>query len=182
MMEREYWKVAESLDAESFRELMLTYGQEVWNYTFFLTKRTDLADDISQDVFLKVFRNIASFRGESSMRTWLFTITRNIAINYRWSAFMRKIVLADSVTRTETHPSAEQEAVQNSLSSELWQIVMNLPIKFREVLVLHAKYEFSQKEIAQLLGLSEGTVKSRLSRARQKVNGTWKEEWIHGRA
>ncbi|KIL35102.1 hypothetical protein SD71_07025 [Cohnella kolymensis] len=181
-MELEYWKVAESLDAESFRELMLTYGQEVWNYAFLLTNRADLADDISQDVFLKVYRNIASFRGESSMRTWLFAITRNISINYRRSAFMRKIVLAESVTPSETHPSAEQEAVQHSLSSELWQLVMNLPVKYREVLVLHAKNELSQKEIAQLLGVSEGTVKSRLSRARQKVNGAWKEEWIHGRA
>jgi RNA polymerase sigma-70 factor (ECF subfamily) len=181
-LEREYWKVIEHMDSNSFRELMLTYGQDVWNFAYFLTKSKDLADDISQDVFLRAYRKIGSFRGESSIRTWLFTITRNISVNYRRTAFIRKVILVGGIIHKETAPSAEKEALEQFLSDELWKIVMSLPIKFREVIVLNAKYELSQKEIAQLLGLSEGTVKSRLSRARQKLSEAWKEEIVHERA
>ncbi|TJY40811.1 RNA polymerase sigma factor [Cohnella pontilimi] len=181
-MESEYWKVIERFDAEAFRELMLTYGQEIWNYAFFLTKNPDYADDITQEVFLKVYGQIGSFRGESSIRTWLLAITRNMTFNYRRSTFLRRVVLVGAVSRRDSHPSAEQEALTNTLSNELWEIIMNLPVKFREVLVLNARYELSQREIAGLLGLSEGTVKSRLSRARQKVSVAWKEGTVYDRA
>jgi RNA polymerase sigma-70 factor (ECF subfamily) len=181
-MEPEYWKYIDHFDSESFRELMLLYGRDVWNYAFLMTHNPDHADDISQDVFLQVYRNIGSFRGESSIRTWILTITRNRVLNYRRSAFFRKVSLVGFVVRSDTHPSAEQEALMNSLSNDLWKLVMKLPIKFREVLLLNAKYELSQKEIANLLGLSEGTVKSRLSRARQKVNEVWKGEVLDERA
>ena len=68
-MEREYCKWIDRLEADSFRELMLTYGQDVWNYAFLLTGSPATADDVSQDVFLRVYRSIATFRGESHIRT-----------------------------------------------------------------------------------------------------------------
>jgi RNA polymerase sigma-70 factor (ECF subfamily) len=83
VLEKDYWKYSESMNSESFRDLMLTYGQDVWNYAFFMTQQAHLADDISQDVFFKAFSSIQTFRGESSIKTWLIAITRNIAINYR---------------------------------------------------------------------------------------------------
>nr|WP_255570343.1 sigma-70 family RNA polymerase sigma factor [Cohnella sp. CFH 77786] len=170
------------MDADGFRELMVTYGKDVWNYAFLLTRSPEMADDVSQDVFLRVYRKIGSFRGESSMRTWLLAITRNIAVNHRRAAFVRKVMLVDRQVTRETHPSAEQDAMGRMLSEEIWELVMRLPAKFREVLVLDAKYGMTQKEIAQLLGVSEGTVKSRLSRARSKVNAAWKGEYAHERA
>jgi len=181
-LEPDYWKVIEHMDSNSFRELMLTYGQDVWNFAFFLTKSHELADDISQDVFFQAYQKIGSFRGESSIRTWLFTIARNISVNHRRSAFIRKVILVAGVTRKGTHPSAETEMMNQTLSDDLWRVVMCLSVKFREILVLNIKYEMSQKEIADLLGLSEGTVKSRLSRARQKFSEAWKEEIEYERA
>ena len=179
-MERDYWKLVDRMDAESFRELMLTYGQDVWNYAYMLTGSQATSDDVSQDVFLRAYRSIASFRGQSHIRTWLFSITRNIAINYRRTAFMRKVVLMNRHEPRETYPSAEMEAMEHMQTEEVWAIVMKLPVKFREVLILDAKYGYTQKQIAQLLGLSEGTVKSRLSRARGKVNTAWKGEMRRG--
>jgi len=171
-----------SLNKETFRELMLMYGQDVWNYAYLMTKRADLADDISQDVFLKVYQNIGSFRGESSFRTWLISITRNIAINYRRSAFVRKVTLVDWIVRKETHSSAEDEAMEICLAEDIWQIVLKLPVKYREVLLLDARYDLTIKEIADVLGISQGTVKSRLSRARSKVTRIWKEGAAYERA
>lgn len=173
--EQDYWKHLASLNKETFREMMTTYGQDVWNYAFFVTKRADLADDISQDVFLKVYQNIGSFRGESSFKTWLISITRNIAINYRRSAFIRKVTLVDWMVRKETHSSAEDEVMELCLAEDIWQVVLKLPVKYREVLILDAKYDLTMNEIADVLGISQGTVKSRLSRARSKVSVIWKE-------
>jgi len=178
-MEREYWKWIDRLDADSFRELMLTYGQDVWNYAFLLTGSRTTADDVSQDVFLRVFRSIATFRGESHIRTWLLTITRHIAINYRRTAFVRKVMLVDRPLSRDTYPSAETEAMSQLQIETVWAIVMKLPLKFREVLVLDAKFGYTSREIAALLGISEGTVKSRLSRARGKVNAAWEGEILH---
>lgn len=178
-MEREYWKWIDRLDAEGFRELMLTYGQDVWNYAYLLTGSPATADDVSQDVFLRVFRSIAAFRGESHIRTWLLTITRHIAINYRRTAFVRKVMLTDRPASRDTYPSAESEAISQLQLEAVWAVVMKLPLKFREVLVLDAKYGYTSREIAQLLGISEGTVKSRLSRARGKVSAAWEGETLH---
>jgi RNA polymerase sigma-70 factor (ECF subfamily) len=181
-MERDYWKVIDRMDAESFRELMTDYGQDVWNFAYLLTKNPVHADDVSQDVFLLVYRKIGQFRGESSIRTWLLAITRNISFNYRRTAFMRRVLLVDRQVSKGIHPSAEHEAMEVLLSEEIWEVVLGLPVKFREVLILDAKYGLSQREIAGLLGLSEGTVKSRLSRARAKVNEAWKGVLAHERA
>ena len=183
-MEPEYWKTIESFDAESFRELMETYGQGVWDYAYYITGRFDLADDVTQDVFLAAYRRISTFRGQSSLRTWLLAITRNMALNYRRSAFLRRVLLVDrpGVLAKNAHPSAEQEALSRSHSAELWRIVMGLPVKFREVLLLDAKYGMSLAEIAGVLDVPLGTVKSRLSRARQKVSEAWKEDMAYERA
>lgn len=184
-MERDYWKNLERFDSDSFRELMETYGQEVWNFAYYMTGKFHLADDIAQDVFLAVYRRIGSFRGQSSMRTWLIAITRNVALNYRRMAFLRRAVLmARPETRAEADsafPSAEQEAMSRSFSEELWRTVMALPVKFREVLLLDVKHGLSLEEIAAVLGVPIGTVKSRLFRARRKVSEAWKEEGLYER-
>ncbi|BBI31190.1 hypothetical protein KCTCHS21_05890 [Cohnella abietis] len=105
-MEESYWKYCESLDSANFHLLMTQYGQDVWNLAFVLTKRYDLADDVTQDVFLNAYKAIGTFRGASSVKTWLLSITRNISINYLRSAFMRKVTLTEWITSKGTSPSA----------------------------------------------------------------------------
>ncbi|MFK7691585.1 RNA polymerase sigma factor [Paenibacillus sp. HJGM_3] len=173
-LEQDYWQHIARLDADSMRDLIETYGQAVWNYAFLMTKRHDMADDIAQDVFLQVYRSIDTYRGQSSMKTWLFAITRNKAFNYRRSAFFRKVMLVDWITRQDSGPSAETEVLDQELTGEVWKLVMQLPSHYREVLILEAKYELSLKEMAHVLGVAEGTIKSRLSRARKKMNDMWK--------
>src|SRR5690606_14910735 len=148
---------------------MKAYGDDVWNYAFLICKKTDLADDITQDTFLKAYKNLLSFRGQSSVKTWLFAIARNTAFDYRKSSFFRRVTLVEYVTQQKTHPSAESEALDSLISSELWGQVMKLPVKLRESLILYAHHQLKIQEIAQLLGLSEGTVKSRIFKARSKL-------------
>lgn len=150
-------------------DLMTAYGDDVWNYAFLLCKRTDLADDITQDTFLKAYRHLSSFRGQSSVKTWLFTIARNTAFDYRKSGFFKRVLLSDAIEHRGSHPSAEAEAMDVIISHELWEHVMNLPVKLRESLILYAHHQLKIREIAQLLELSEGTVKSRIFKARLKL-------------
>ena len=151
------------------RDLMTAYGDDVWNYAYSICRQVDAADDITQDVFLKAYRNLTSFRGESSVKTWLFTITRNTALDYKRSAFLRKVTLVDYIIPKGASTSAENQAMENFAISDIWRMVLSLPQKYREVLILFAHYQLSMKEIAQILGIREGTVKSRLHQARMSI-------------
>ncbi|GIP40139.1 RNA polymerase sigma factor [Paenibacillus sp. J31TS4] len=158
-----------------FRQLMETHGQDVWNYLFVLTRRRDAADDLAQDVFLRAYEKWATFRGDASVKTWLFAIARHRAFNYKRSALFHRVVLLGGMREEGHSPSAEREAMAGLLADELWEAVLRLPDKYREVLLLDARYQMPVKEMAALLGIPEGTVKSRISRARAKLAKEWKE-------
>lgn len=151
-------------------ELMLAYGKDVWNYAYFLTRRRDLAEDIAQDVFVKVYQRLDSFRGASGIKPWLLTITRHTALDYLKSAWMRRVTLLPSRFRQDALPSAEAVWFGREEQRTVWRAVMELPRKLREVLLLYAHHRLSIREIAEMLHLSEGTVKSRLHRARAAMN------------
>ena len=162
--------ISEDSDSKQIlHDLMTAYGEDVWNYAFLICKKTHMADDITQDTFLKAYKNLFSFRGQSSVKTWLFTIARNTAFDYRKSSFFRRVTLVDYISTQQTHPSAEAEAIESLISSELWEKVLKLPVKLRESLILYAHHQLKIHEIASLLGLSEGTVKSRIFKARLKL-------------
>jgi RNA polymerase sigma-70 factor (ECF subfamily) len=162
--------IAETSDKKAIVvELMTAYGEKVWNYAFSLTRKREQADDITQEVFIKVYRNLFTFRSESSIKTWLFTITRNTVHNYHRSAFFRKVTLKHFVDHVHMQKSAETEAMEKIEISDIWQKVLQLPLKYREVLILFGHDQLSMQEIAQVLGINEGTVKSRLHNARLKL-------------
>src|SRR5690554_4692947 len=112
MVSDDYLQYMISMDSSTLEELMVQYGQEVWNFAFLLTTNRSMADDITQDVFLQVFRHITSYRGEASIKTWLLRITRNISYNYRKSAFIRKVLLVDVIVHKEVNSSAEQSFLE----------------------------------------------------------------------
>lgn len=168
----EYLKyLSESSDTKAIvEELMTEYGKDVWNYAFSITRKWDQADDITQEVFIKVYKNIFTFRSEASVKTWLLAITRNMALDYRKSAFYRRVTLIDFISSRGEQSSAEQEVIEQMAINDMWKAVLKLPVKYREVLILYAHYQLSMKEMAEVLGVSVGTVKSRLFHARNKIS------------
>ncbi|MGG1517710.1 RNA polymerase sigma factor [Paenibacillus oryzisoli] len=162
--------ISETTDQKTIlRNLMETYGNDVWNYAFSICRNRDTADDITQDTFLKVYRNLTTFRGDAAVKTWLLTITRNTAYDYLRKAFWRKVTLVGFIQSGGTSQSAENEAVEQLYASDIWKKVLTLSPKYREILILHAHYHLTTKEMAAVLGISEGTVKSRLHHARLKA-------------
>lgn len=94
-MELEYLKQMTVMDTQTLDKIMSLYGNDIWNYAYFLTKQQALADDIAQDVFIKAYFGIHTFRGQASLKTWLLTITRHTAFRYKQAFFFRKVTLKD---------------------------------------------------------------------------------------
>lgn len=180
MEEYEYLRYLSS-DVESLvlDRIMLDFGKDVWNYAFFLTRDRHASDDISQEVFLRAFRSVKNFRGESTVKTWLLKITRNLSYNHRNSAFIRRVTLLEWVRHSETVTSAESEFIDREVANDIWRIILGLPLKFREVLLLDIQHDMTIQEMAGVLGVSEGTIKSRLYRARAKVHKKLQEVGNH---
>ncbi|MGM1049548.1 MAG: RNA polymerase sigma factor [Bacillota bacterium] len=180
-MDTDYLNHVVTVDSTELYNLMTLYGDDVWGYAYAITKNRELSKDVAQEVFIKAFYKIHTFRGQSSIKTWLFAITRNVALNELKSSYLRRILLFERITSREVTPSAETAFLHNQAAAEIWDIVMKLSIKLREVLVLDLEHDLTIKEMAKLLGLSEGTVKSRLYRARNAVEKEWKKREERGR-
>jgi RNA polymerase sigma-70 factor (ECF subfamily) len=153
-----------------FNDLMSLYGEDVWNFAYFLTKRHHAAEDITQEVFLTVYDRLFTFRGECSIKSWLLTITRNKSLNYLNSTFVRKVFLVDYVQRRGSNTSAETEVLEQLEVNKIWSAVLRLPRKYREMIMVSIHYKLSTAEIANMLNITVGTVKSRLYRARKKLS------------
>lgn len=170
----EYLKHVDAVEATTIDALMDEYGDDVVKYAYAITKDRELAKDIAQETFIRAHRKIDTFRGQSSVRTWLLTITRNMALNQLSSSYLRRVLSFAIVKSRQTAMSAEAAYLGQQSAKDIWQIILALPVKLREVLSLDLQQELSVPEMAELLGIPEGTVKSRLHRARQKVEEAMK--------
>lgn len=175
----QYLHYVESLDEAELRQLMDLYGDDIRRYAYALTRDKQKSEDIAQEVFIRVYHRFHTFRGYSSFKTWLFTIARNLAINELRSAYVRRMVLFEWIKPTQAGKSAEEEFMDGEMKRVLQAIILELPAKLREVFVLFHDQGFKVAKIAAILNLTEGTVKSRLHRARQIVSKKWKE-WNQG--
>ncbi len=167
---------------EAFGLLIAQYHQPI--YSLIARSLTDPGDaaDITQEVFIKVFRGIRSFHGDCSLRTWLYRIALREASNQRrwWSRHKRQEITIDSPVRDsseETEPSLAalladkgytpfEFAAQNELRSRVENALRQVPEAFRTVVVLREIEGMSYDEIAEVLNCNLGTVKSRLTRGR----------------
>lgn len=130
-------------------------------------------EDLAQEVFLKVFRKLHTFQGDSQFFTWLYRIAVNAATDHLSRASSRRLKLVEDDATLEERNERDDSPLSPILSAELATamraIVDGLPEKFRTVLVLREYEDLSYTEIAEVLGVQIGTVESRLFRARQRV-------------
>lgn len=153
----------------ALEEMMTHYGTTVIRTAYFYTGDRHLAEDISQDVFVRAYRNWHNFRGESSVKTWLARITVNVCRD-RMRLRMTTEEPTDPDSMHGIQPAGVEEEVMQRLSrSTILQHVMRLPVKYREAIYLFYYLELSTKEIAETIGAPEGTVRGRIHRAREKL-------------
>lgn len=125
------------------------------------------AEDVAQEAFVKAYRSFRQLRDRDRFRAWLVRMTWRLAID-RWRSDRRRSAREDMVVMPQP-ASVEQEALARDRSARLWQAIEALPAKLRIVIVLAAIEEHDIREVARLLELPEGTVKSRLFLARKAL-------------
>jgi RNA polymerase sigma-70 factor, ECF subfamily len=151
-------------------ELMSDYGEELTRTAYPYLKDWSLAEDAVQESFIKLYKNLHTFRGDASIKTWVYKILTNTCKDILRSATMKKVVLGNLFDyKGHTEKSAEYTILNNESGKELAQSVLNLPLKYREVIILFYYQSFSTKEISQLLSITESTVRVRLNRGREKL-------------
>ena len=124
------------------------------------------AEEIAQEAFVKAYRSFPGLRNRGAFRAWLVRMTWRLAID-RWRSDRRRQVREQVAVVDGTDASAESVASANQRAARLWSAIDDLPDKLRQAIVLSAIEGYDVREVASLLGLPEGTVKSRLFLARK---------------
>jgi RNA polymerase sigma-70 factor (ECF subfamily) len=165
-------------DEAACADLVAVHQRTVFNLAFHLLGDRDEALDLSQEVFLRVFRTLSRFRGQSALRTWIYRIVVNQARNrQRWWRRRRRadlISLDDHLTRCGEIEATNEVLPDRLLASKetaarIWAAMEHLPFDQRTALVLREVDGLRYEEIAFSLDVAVGTVKSRLTRARQAL-------------
>lgn len=152
----------------AFGELVNTHWDKIYNRANSLLSNHQDAEEVAQDTFLRARKSIVNFRGECSLSTWLYHIATNLARNKHWYWWRRKrgeSVSLDSQVGDDDTPAEETES--NEFARTLPEAIASLPAKYGDVIKLRVARDLSYEEISAELGISVGTVKSRLSRARE---------------
>lgn len=163
-------------DIEAFETLIQSHQKKVYNIALRMTKNPEDAQELAQDAFVRAFTSIGKFRGDSSFSTWLYRITINVCTD-----FLRKrnkaILISmeqgaasseyeQAIQIAEESPGPDELVEKSQLKHMVKDAMDSLSDEHRQVLILRDMMDMSYKEIANTLNVNEGTIKSRISRAR----------------
>ena len=169
--ERELIRRAGQGDQEAFRQLVETYQAPAYRLALRMCGGdAALAEDAAQEAFLAAWRGLPRFRGDSRFSTWLYRLTTNAAID--WLRREKRHRGMDDVTELELPddgPSPQDQAEQAEAQQAVRRALSRLSEEHRQVLLLRYMQELDYAEIAAALEISEGTVKSRISRAKMRL-------------
>lgn len=168
-------KRLKSRDIKAFEELVSIYDKKIYNYAYGFTLNHEDSLDITQEVFLKVYRNIDKFQENSSISTWIYKITSNVCVDIIRKNNKNKTVAITPENEEiinqlqDSSASAEQIVENHELSDELSDSIKKLDYDAKQIIVMRDILELSYSEIAEILKLEDGTVKSKISRSRKKL-------------
>lgn len=157
-------------DVEAYRELIQRYQRMIFVYIYKMVNNLTDAEDLTQEVFVKAYEKLSTYRGESQFSTWLHTMARNRTID-----FLRRRKFHESDDQLAYIPSERRDASPDDYvmgkerRREIEEAFARLSDPYREVLVLRCTHEFPFEKIASLLGIAESTARVRYLRARQEL-------------
>ena len=178
-------------DQSAFDEMVTRYWDRIYGMVNQLLRNPQDAEEVTQDAFIRAHRGLVNFRGDSAFSTWLYQIATNLARNRYWYWWRRKrdksisfeqplgpegdTTLADIIPAEV--PTPEDVTVTQEFVQRIAEGMEKLSPKHREILILRNVKNLSYEEIAQILHISVGTVKSRIARARESLRGRLGEEF-----
>ena len=171
MVGEENVRLAAAGDLAAFEDIYRSYYRRVYSLCLRMSRNASDAEDLTQDVFVQLFRKLKTFRGESSFTTWLHRMTVNVVLMH----FRRPIVRLEQTTDDGTDPYASVSQNRSSIKSSivdrisLAEALAKLAPGYRTVFVLHDLEGYEHSQIGEILGCSTGTSKSQLHKARMKL-------------
>ncbi len=178
-------RVGEGDDA-GFSLLIEKYRKQIVHFMFRMTRNQAVAEELAQEVFLRVYRSRQTYRAEAKFSTWLYRIATNLGVNHardtKYERTAQNVYLDQPDPETGTTPdvadstlSVEQELVRDERMNAIRKHVMALPERQRSAVLMHKYQEMDYKEIGQVLKLSESATKSLLFRAYQTLRENLKD-------
>lgn len=166
-------------DLDAFEQLIIRYEKKIYSICFYFLKNREDAEDAAQEIILKLYKKLGSFRNEASFSTWMNYVASNTCRDYLRKRKRNKVLYLDDDIQTEdgrisrelpSEESTPEERVENKELGALMQdTIAKLKEDHREILLMREYQELSYEEIAEILGISVGTVKSRIYRARKDL-------------
>ena len=158
-------------DQQAWETIVRQNWRKVFNVAYKFVGKHDEAEDLTQDIFLKIFKALNTFDRRANFQTWIISISRNLCIDHYRSVRKERQLIARDVDTGDLQPASSdrgpyQAAEHRDLRGMLRQALQALPLTLRTAVVLRDLQELSYQEIADHLGLPEGTVKSRINRGR----------------
>ena len=167
----------ESENRELLELLMDEYGDSIKRLAYSYTKNWDMAEDITQEVFITCYIKLDGFREESSYKTWLYRITINKCKDLLKTKWLQNIVQIDKfMSYFKSNLTVEEEVVKKNEEEELAALIFELPLKYREIIILYYYEQLKIREIHSLTGLNIETIKSRLRRGKKMLYDKLLEE------
>ncbi len=161
-------------DQAAWEQIVRQYWRKAFNVAYKFVGKHDEAEDLTQDIFLKIFKSLHTFDRRSNFQTWLISVSRNLCIDHyrrvrRDRETIDRDVDASELMPTSGEPGPLAALEQRDRVSLLRQALAALPETLRTAVVLRDLHELSYQDIAQRLHLAEGTVKSRINRGRAEL-------------
>jgi len=161
-------------DQSAWETIVQTYRRKVFNVAYRFVGTYDEAEDLTQEIFLKVFRSLGTFDRRANFQTWLISVSRNLCIDrYRSGRRDREVfareVDASTVPAESPGPNAYARVETQDRVALLREALRGLSPALRTAVLLRDIHELSYQEIASQLGIAEGTVKSRINRGRAEL-------------
>jgi len=161
-------------DQIAWEQIVRQYWRKVFNVAYKFVGKHDEAEDLTQDIIFKIFKSLDTFDRRANFQTWLISISRNLCIDHYRSVRKERETMARDVDASSLSPVSRDRGPyslleQGDLKQLIRQALAELPPTLRQAVVLRDLQEFSYQEIADTLGLPEGTVKSRINRGRLEL-------------
>ncbi|MBO5179758.1 MAG: sigma-70 family RNA polymerase sigma factor [Clostridia bacterium] len=171
-------------DKKAFEEIISLYEKKVFSTIYYMVKNENEVEDIAQEVFVKIYKNLKNFKEESSLYTWIYRITINVCIDELKKKknvvyIDEKIETADGEMEMQLEDTAkgpEHLAEDEELKRKITNCIRKLPIDQRTMIILRDIKGFTYMEIAEMTKINLGTVKSKINRARTALKQILEED------
>ena len=170
-------KLFQQGDIQAYNQLVTRYKDRLYNFLYRIVNDVDLAEDLAQDTFLKVYIHKDSYKELYKFSTWMYTIAKNLAFTELRKKKRRKTSSFSEITKDDweiqvsdpTADDVDEQIMRAEKRRNIQNALSNIPIDFRTIIILRDIQELSYEDISKIIEVPIGTVKSRINRGREKL-------------